>query len=122
MSNGRSVRELLWRQKPAPGDRRSAVAAGTSACATSFFESVFCVLRLGDGVETPDILVKVAGTNIRKRFAGIVELTQKVGARMIERGADGKRASRGADYLTGQIIAVDGGYTTTAVWPFEPEG
>jgi len=30
-------------------------------------------------------------------------------------------AGRGADYITGQIIAVDGGYTTTAVWPFEPE-
>jgi NAD(P)-dependent dehydrogenase (short-subunit alcohol dehydrogenase family) len=31
-------------------------------------------------------------------------------------------AGRGADYITGQIIAVDGGYSTTAVWPFEPEG
>ena len=31
-------------------------------------------------------------------------------------------AGRGADYITGQIIAVDGGYTTTAVWPFEPRG
>jgi gluconate 5-dehydrogenase len=26
----------------------------------------------------------------------------------------------GADYITGQIIAIDGGYTTTAVWPFQP--
>ena len=26
----------------------------------------------------------------------------------------------GSDYITGQIIAVDGGYTTTAVWPFHP--
>ncbi len=26
----------------------------------------------------------------------------------------------GADYITGQVIAVDGGFTTTAVWPFEP--
>jgi len=26
----------------------------------------------------------------------------------------------GADYITGQVIAVDGGYSTTAVWPFEP--
>jgi gluconate 5-dehydrogenase len=29
-------------------------------------------------------------------------------------------AGRGADYITGQVIAVDGGYTTTAIWPFEP--
>ena len=26
----------------------------------------------------------------------------------------------GSDYITGQVIAVDGGYSTTAVWPFEP--
>lgn len=25
-----------------------------------------------------------------------------------------------ADYITGQVIAVDGGYSTTANWPFEP--
>ncbi len=174
-----------------------------------------------------DILVNVAGTNIRKRFEqftreeydrvlqvnlhGIFELTQVVGARMIERGAGGKvifigslmsllglpyltvyavtksalagltrtlaaewgryniqvnciapgfiltdlnramwqppemlewlkrsqamprsgtpeevaplavfLSGRGADYITGQVIAVDGGYSTTAVWPFEP--
>jgi NAD(P)-dependent dehydrogenase (short-subunit alcohol dehydrogenase family) len=29
-------------------------------------------------------------------------------------------SGRGSDYITGQFIAVDGGYTTTAVWPFEP--
>src|SRR5208283_2975407 len=182
-----------------------------------------------EGLETPDILVNVAGTNIRKSFPkytqaeyahilqtnlhGIVELTQKIGARMIERGVGGKivmigslmsllglpylsvyamtkgalgqltkalaaewgryniqvnciapgfivtdlnrqmwepprmrewlkgvqanprlgapadiaplavfLAGRGADYITGQIVAVDGGYSTTAVWPFEPEG
>lgn len=26
----------------------------------------------------------------------------------------------GADYITGQVIAVDGGFSTTSVWPFEP--
>jgi NAD(P)-dependent dehydrogenase (short-subunit alcohol dehydrogenase family) len=29
-------------------------------------------------------------------------------------------AGRGSDYVTGQVIAVDGGFTTTAVWPFQP--
>jgi gluconate 5-dehydrogenase len=29
-------------------------------------------------------------------------------------------SSAGSDYITGQVIAVDGGYTTTANWPFEP--
>ncbi len=29
-------------------------------------------------------------------------------------------AGPGSDYITGQVIAVDGGYSTTAVWPFEP--
>lgn len=26
----------------------------------------------------------------------------------------------GADYITGQVIAIDGGFTTTGVWPFKP--
>jgi gluconate 5-dehydrogenase len=179
------------------------------------------------GLEAIDILINVAGTNIRKPFQdytkqeydsilqtnlhGLVELTQQVGTKMIARGAGGKvvtigslmsllglpylavyaiskgglgqltkvlaaewgkyniqvnciapgfiltdlnrkmweqprmndwlrgvqasprlgapediaplavlLSGRGSDYITGQIIAVDGGYTTTAVWPFEP--
>jgi len=179
------------------------------------------------GLDGIDILINVAGTNIRKPFQdytkqdydfimqtnlhGLVEVTQKVGAKMIARGAGGKvvmigslmslvglphvsiyaitkgalgqltkalaaewgknniqvnciapgfiltdlnrkmwqqpkmeewlrgnqanprlgspediaplavfLSGRGADYITGQIIPVDGGYTTTAVWPFEP--
>jgi gluconate 5-dehydrogenase len=29
-------------------------------------------------------------------------------------------AGAGSNYITGQVIAVDGGYSTTAVWPFKP--
>ena len=174
-----------------------------------------------------DILVNVAGTNIRRRFEqytkqeyekvlqinlhGIVELTQKIGGKMVARGSGGKiifigslmsllglpyvtvyaitksalagltrslaaewgryniqvnciapgfiltdlnrdmwqaeemkqwlehsqasprmgtpddiaplavfLSGPGSDYITGQVIAVDGGYTTTANWPFQP--
>ena len=180
------------------------------------------------GIDAPDILVNVAGTNVRRRFEeytreeydrifttnlhGLVALTQKVGAKMIQRGKGGKvinigslttllaypyvsvyamtkgalgqltralaaewarydiqvnciapgfiltdlvrdlmlredmlawlranqanprlgtpedvaplavfLAGRGSDYITGQIIPVDGGFTTTSMWPYEPE-
>jgi gluconate 5-dehydrogenase len=179
-----------------------------------------------EGAGDVDILINVAGTNIRKRFEaytpeeyehilqtnlhGIFELTQLVGKKMLERGKGGKivmigslmsllglpyltvyaitkgamaaltrtlaaewgrhgiqvnciapgfiitdlnrdmwqakemndwlrgaqanplagkpediapltvfLSSSGSDYITGQVIAVDGGYTTTARWPFE---
>ena len=29
-------------------------------------------------------------------------------------------AGNGSNYITGQVIAVDGGFTTTARWPFQP--
>jgi NAD(P)-dependent dehydrogenase (short-subunit alcohol dehydrogenase family) len=29
-------------------------------------------------------------------------------------------SGKGSDFVTGQLIFVDGGYSTTAVWPFEP--
>jgi NAD(P)-dependent dehydrogenase (short-subunit alcohol dehydrogenase family) len=185
------------------------------------------ILRFTGALPDIDILVNVAGTNVRKRFEdytvaqyetimntnlhGIVTLTQGVGSRMVKRGAGGKvvmigslmsllglpyltvyamtksaiagltralaaewgrnniqvnciapgfiitdlnrdmwqkaemkdwlggvqasprtgtpediaplsvfLSGAGSDYITGQVIAVDGGYTTTAKWPFEP--
>ena len=29
-------------------------------------------------------------------------------------------SSAGSDFITGQVIAIDGGYSTTAVWPYDP--
>ncbi len=184
--------------------------------------------RAAAGSGDVDILINVAGTNVRKHFAtytmeeygrimqtnlhGIVQLTQKVGARMVERGKGGKIVNIGSyssqrgmpfitvyamtksaldgltrtlaaewgrhniqvnciapgfimtdlirkmweapemlawlrggqanprmgtpadvaatavflsspasDYITGQVIAVDGGRSTTSNWPFEPK-
>jgi NAD(P)-dependent dehydrogenase (short-subunit alcohol dehydrogenase family) len=185
------------------------------------------VQKAVDSLAAPDILINVAGTNIRKRFQdytrdelqrvmktnldGIVMLTQGLGRKMVERGKGGKivmigslmsivglpylapyamsksalwgltrilaaewgrygiqvnciapgfiitdlnrkmwepaymkdwlkgvqadanpgtpedvaplavfLSSDGARYITGQCIAVDGGYSTTRIWPFEP--
>jgi gluconate 5-dehydrogenase len=186
------------------------------------------VRAAAESIEAPDILVNVAGTNLRKRFEeytpqeyehilntnlhGLVALTQRFGAKMIARGNGGKivfigsltsvvgypyvsiyaitkgalaqltkvlaaewapyniqvnciapgfivtdlnremwqqqpmldwlkgnqanpkpgtpedvaplavfLSGRGADYITGQVIPVDGGFTTTSVWPYRPE-
>ena len=149
-----------------------------------------------DGCREVDILVNVAGTNVRRKLQdytaeeyerimqtnlhGIVRLTRLIGNRMVERGHGGKvikitglmsdiqvnciapgfiltdlnremwqpermvewlsgvqanprlgtpddiaglaafLASPAANYITGQVIASDGGYTTTAKWPFHP--
>lgn len=210
--------------------------AETTALKTAGFSAETCSLDMKDKASIDacaaahgdaDILVSVAGTNIRKRFQdyspeeyehimqtnlhGLVRLTQKVGVRMIERGQGGKvvqigslmsllglpylsvyamtksalagltkvlaaewaehdiqvnciapgfiltdlnrdmwqpqemkewltgaqpnprlgkpadiaglsvfLSSPASDYITGQVIASDGGYTTTARWPFGP--
>ncbi len=184
------------------------------------------IAAAAEAVGAPDILVNVAGTNIRRRFEeytaeeyrtvmetnldGLMRLTQQIGARMIARGQGGKvlnigslmsflaapyisvyamskgalaqmtkalavewaryniqvnciapgfivtdlnrqiftqalrdwlkgcqanpnpgkpedvaplavfLAGSGADFITGQVISVDGGFSTTANWPFEP--
>ena len=202
-------------------------AAGLSAEALELdIASDASIQKAVDGLATPDILVNVAGTNLRKRFEdytkeeyerimktnldGIVFLTQGIGKKMKERGSGkivmigslmsilglpyltvyamsksalwgltrvlaaewgrygiqvnciapgfiitdlnrkmwepdymkdwlkgvqadpnpGKPedvaplavflSSEGSNYITGQCIAVDGGYSTTRIWPFEP--
>lgn len=210
---------------------RAAEALRTSGCSAAAVRldltDPTSIKACAESVQNVDILVNVSGTNLRKSFLdytpeeydnilqtnlhGIVQLTQKVGAKMIARGVGGKiinigsmmsllglpylsvyaitksalagltrtlaaewgrhniqvnciapgfiltdlnramwqqehmhkwlsgaqpnpkmgkpediaplavfLASSGADYITGQVIAVDGGYSTTANWPFEP--
>lgn len=202
-------------------------AGHLASCVKLDFTSSDSIRKCAESVGAVDILINVAGTNVRRRFEqytreeynhilqtnlhGIVELTQLVGAKMITAGKGGKvihigslmsllgipylsvyaitkaalggltkataaewgryniqvnciapgfiltdlnrdmwqdpemarwlagaqanprmgspddiaplavfLSGKGSDYITGQIISVDGGYTTTAVWPFQP--
>lgn len=203
-------------------------SAGLSAEARALdMASGESIEKLASGLPAVDVLVNVAGTNVRKAFEdytpaeyerimstnmhGIFQLTQAVGRKMLERGQGGKvinigsltsmvgipyltvyamtksglagmtrvlaaewgaqniqvnliapgfiltdlnrdmwqsqtmrdwlkgaqanprmgtpediaplavfLSGPGSDYVTGQVIAVDGGYSTCAVWPFTP--
>src|SRR4051794_16693989 len=96
----RSREALTERVRELTSDGYDAVALEMDVSSPASVEAA------ADSIETVDILINVAGTNIRKRFEtytreeydrlletnlhGIVRLTQKLGAKMIERGKGGK--------------------------------
>ncbi len=53
-------------------------------------------------------------------WLGTVQANPRLGTPDDIAGLAAFLASPAADYITGQVIASDGGYTTTAKWPFEP--
>ncbi len=53
-------------------------------------------------------------------WLGTVQANPRLGTPEDIAGLAAFLASPASDYITGQVIAVDGGYTTTAKWPFEP--
>ena len=55
-------------------------------------------------------------------WLGTVQANPRLGTPDDIAGLAAFLASPAADYITGQVIASDGGYTTTAQWPFEPLG
>ncbi len=54
------------------------------------------------------------------KWLGAVQANPRLGRPEDIAGLAAFLASPAADYITGQVIAADGGYTTTAKWPFEP--
>ena len=53
-------------------------------------------------------------------WLGAVQANPRLGRPQDIAGLAAFLASPAADYITGQVIAADGGYTTTAKWPFDP--
>ena len=54
------------------------------------------------------------------KWLGAVQANPRLGTPDDIAGLAAFLASPAADYITGQVIAADGGYTTTAKWPFDP--
>ncbi len=99
---------------------KSALAGLTRVLAAEWAHAEVQVNCIAPGFILTDLNRDMWQPEHMREWLGTVQANPRMGTPADIAGLAVFLASRAADYITGQVIAVDGGYTTTAKWPFEP--
>ncbi len=99
---------------------KSALAGLTRVLAAEWGDADIQVNCIAPGFILTDLNRDMWEPEHMKEWLSTVESNPRLGTPDDIAGLAAFLASPAADYITGQVIASDGGYTTTAKWPFEP--
>ena len=99
---------------------KSALAGLTRVLAAEWAHADIQVNCIAPGFILTDLNRDMWRPDFMKEWLGVVQANPRLGTPDDIAGLAAFLASPAAGYITGQVIASDGGYTTTAKWPFEP--
>ena len=99
---------------------KSALAGLTRVLAAEWAHSNVQVNCIAPGFILTDLNRDMWQPAHMTEWLGTVQANPRLGTPDDIAGLAAFLASSASDYITGQVIASDGGYTTTAKWPFEP--
>ncbi len=100
---------------------KSALAGLTRVLAAEWASADIQVNCIAPGFILTDLNREMWQPERMKQWLGVVQANPRLGTPDDIAGLAVFLASRAADYITGQVVAADGGYTTTANWPFDPQ-
>ena len=99
---------------------KSALAGLTRVLAAEWADADIQVNCIAPGFILTDLNRDMWQPAFMADWLGGVQANRRLGTPDDIAGLAAFLASPAAAYITGQVIAADGGYTTTAKWPFEP--
>ncbi len=99
---------------------KSALAGLTRSLAAEWAHANVQVNCIAPGFILTDLNREMWKPARMTEWLGTVQANPRLGTPDDIAGLAAFLASPASDYITGQVIASDGGYTTTAKWPFEP--
>ena len=99
---------------------KSALAGLTRVLAAEWAHAEIQVNCIAPGFILTDLNRDMWEPDYMKQWLGTVQANPRLGTPDDIAGLAAFLCSPAADYITGQVIAADGGYTTTAQWPFQP--